>query len=152
MPKNKREEMPDILGDILGTKDKEQEKKKQPEQKKDTQPKQASKNINESTTTNSESEVVDSESNIVSETTTETTSPDIPSHLHTVIKAKPRDIKTTFYISRESYDLLDSVWLKLRKKGISKTQIVDYAIRFITQDYKIRTNNSILNNFITTEE
>ncbi|HPF49902.1 MAG TPA: hypothetical protein PLP35_09440 [Caldisericia bacterium] len=152
MTKNKREEMPDILGDILGTKEKEQEKTKQSERKKEAQPESATKNTKENTITNSESEVVDSESNVIPESITETISPDIPSHLHTVIKAKPREIKTTFYISKESYDLLDIVWLKLRKKGISKTQIVDYAIRFITQDYKARTNDSILNKLINTKE
>lgn len=137
MKDKKREEMPDILNDILGNKNPEQDKAKpdnnvdkshddKPSQQQDVMTSQKHNGIKQ-TKKDSEQSVMQS---LGSDDDKPSYSHNVkPSQSKDVMPSKEKVVKTTLYLSQDLFDQLDEVWLKLRKKGYSKNDIVEIAIR-----------------------
>jgi hypothetical protein len=137
MKDKKREEMPDILNDILGNKKPEQTKTK-PDKIEDM-----SHNVKPSqqqdVMTSQRHKVKTQEPELPNEVVPEMKKNDdvtplnshdvIPLQRNDVIPSKSKIVKTTLYLSQELFDQLDEVWLTLRKKGYSKNDIVEIAIK-----------------------
>lgn len=142
MSKNKREEMPDILGDIL-TPSKDVEKKKDIEtvkgdiktESKESAGKEFSNVLMEV------SEPADVQVQKKSkQTTTEFNSRRDRNN-------ESRTEKATFYFSKQCLDKLDDLWLEFRKKGLSKTEIVNLAVSHIISDHQSKGDRSIVSRY-----
>ncbi len=128
MKEKKREEMPDILSDILGNK---------PEQKKETKPDIKTLEHHDTISSQHQDTTVN-ESKTVNQDDEEQKTNDITtSQHHDVITpvaqdkqtTKPKVYRTTLYLPEDLYNKLDEIWLKERKKGISKNSIIEQSLR-----------------------
>ncbi len=143
MKDKKREEMPDILNDILGNKKPENNTAKKAKdhetshnvetlQQQDVMTSQSHKGVKQ---TKKESEQPKVESPVINDIKPSYSHDVIPLQRNDVMPSKEKVVKTTLYLSQELFDQLDEVWLKLRKKGYSKNDIVELAIRKILDNF-----------------
>jgi len=144
MKEKKREEMPDILNDILGNKKTEQVKVKpdiNEDKSHDVEPSQQ-----HDVMTSQSHKVKTQEPELSKEVVPEMKKNDdvtplnshdvIPLQRNDVIPSKTKIVKTTLYLSQELFDQLDEFWLTLRKKGYSKNDIVEIAIQRMLDAYQ----------------
>lgn len=131
MKDKKREEMPDILNDILGSKP-----ETRVENKSDIKPLErhdivTSQHHDEN---NAVKQPVQIEENKPTDTATlQRHDAIIPKEPNQNV-AKPKIYRTTLYLPEELYIKLDEAWLKERKNGLSKNEIIVNAIN----DYLVR--------------
>lgn len=137
MKEKKREEMPDILNDILGNRKPEQAKTKPDKNEDKSHNVKPSQQQDVMTSLSHNGEKIDTEQELTVDKVTDksTNVITLDSHdsmllqSHDVIPSKTKIVKTTLYLSQELFEQLDEVWLKLRKKGYSKNDIVEIAIK-----------------------
>lgn len=127
MKDKKREEMPDILSDILGNKQ---------EPKTETKPDVKPLEHHDIITPQHQDTTINESSNVKLD---EEKKPNdiITSQHHDVIvpvfqdkqTPKPKVYRTTLYLPEDLYNKLDEVWLVERKNGVSKNGIIEKALR-----------------------
>jgi hypothetical protein len=127
MKDKKRDEMPDILSDILGNK---------PEPKKESKPDIKPLEHHDIITPQHQDTTVNELINVKQD---EEKKPiDITTSQHHDVIApvaqdkqttKPKIYRTTLYLPEDLYNKLDEVWLKERKNGLSKNAIIETALR-----------------------
>lgn len=152
MKDKKREEMPDILNDILGSKNPEKNTTKKSENDESSHEVVTSQQLDVMTSqghngkiqTNKEPEQPKIESSESDDVKPSYSQDVIPLQRNDVIPSKTKIVKTTLYLSQELFDQLDEVWLTLRKKGYSKNDIVEIALREAIKEYCDSNQKSLL--------
>lgn len=127
MKDKKREEMPDILSDILGNKPEPKTESKpdiKPLEHHDViTPQHQDTMVNESKTVNQDEE---QKSNDITSLQHHDVITPVAQDKQTT---KQKVYRTTLYLPEDLYNKLDEVWLKERKIGISKNGIIERALR-----------------------